>query len=174
MNKWFQKFKFDRRGYYSLILFGIIFGISLCAELVANDRPLIVKYKNHFYFPIFTSYSEKTFGGNFETAADFRDVYVKKLINQNGWMIFPLVPYSYNTITYDISSSAPSSPSKYNWLGTDDNGRDVVARLIYGLRTALIFGLILTFSSALIGIILGALQGYFGGLIDLFFQRFMD
>jgi microcin C transport system permease protein len=157
-----------------LIAFALIFFISLIAELVANDQPLILRYKQHFYFPIFVSYAEKTFGGDFETEADYRDPYVKNLIRQNGWMIFPLIPYNYKTINYALTSPAPSAPSKSNWLGTDDNGRDVLARLIYGLRLSLIFGLVLTVSSATIGITLGAVQGYFGGLIDLFFQRFME
>jgi microcin C transport system permease protein len=168
------KFKTSSRGYYSLIIFSIIFLICLFAELIANDKPLIVKYKDQFYFPIFTSISEKTFGGDFETGTDYKDPYIQKLIEEQGWMIFPIIPYSYSTINYNISSPAPSKPSKHNLLGTDDNGRDVLARIIYGLRISLIFGLTLTIISAIIGITLGALQGYFGGIFDLAFQRFME
>lgn len=166
--------KLSKKSHYCLIIFLSLFFFSLFAEFVAGDKPLIVSYKGDFYFPIFKSYAETAFGGEFETAADYRDPYVKNLINQNGWMVFPLVPFSYNTINYDITSPAPSKPSKINWLGTDDQGRDVIARIIYGIRISLIFGLILTVVSSAIGIFLGALQGYFGGLLDLFFQRFME
>ena len=174
MGQNFSKFKTSKRGYYSLIIFSIIFVTCLFAELVANDKPLVIKYKDQFYFPIFNSYSETAFGGNFETEADYRDPYVRNLIEKEGWIIFPIIPYSYSTINYNISSPAPSKPSKYNILGTDDNGRDVLSRIIYGLRISLIFGLTLTIVSAIVGIILGALQGFFGGIFDLTFQRFME
>ncbi len=168
------KFKKNRRGYFSLILFLFLFFISLFAELIANDKPLLVKYRGDFYFPIFKSYLETDFSGDFATEANYRDPYVKSLIDDNGWALMPLIPYSYNTINYAISKPAPTKPDAKNWLGTDDNGRDVLARLIYGLRISLIFGLILTFCSAIIGIILGAVQGYFAGLVDLVMQRFME
>jgi len=168
------KFKANRRGYFSFIIFLSIFLITLFAELIANDKPLLVKYRDNFYFPIFKSYIETDFGGDFATKANYRDPYLKELINKNGWMLMPIIPYSYNTINYAITKPAPTKPDYQNLLGTDDNGRDVLSRLIYGLRISLIFGLILTFFSATIGIILGALQGYFGGLTDLIMQRFME
>ena len=166
--------KLPKKSYYSLIIFLSLFILSLFAELIAGEKPLIVSYKNNFYFPIFSSYPETTFNGEFETETNYRDPYVKSLIGANGWMIFPLIPFSYNTINYDINSPAPSKPSKENWLGTDDNGRDALARIIYGIRISLIFGLTLTIISSVIGILLGAIQGYFGGLLDLLFQRFME
>ncbi|MCE3255908.1 MAG: OppC [Rickettsiaceae bacterium] len=169
-----HKFKKNHRGYFALILFLLLFFISLFAELVANDKPLLVKYRNHLYFPILKSYSETVFSGDFVTEANYRDPYLQNLINQDGWIIFPPIPYGPSTINYNISKPAPSAPDSQNWLGTDSNGRDVLARLIYGLRISLAFGLVLTFFSALIGIILGAVQGYFGGLVDLLFQRFME
>ncbi|MDA0902572.1 MAG: ABC transporter permease, partial [Proteobacteria bacterium] len=149
--------------------------VCLFAELVANDKPIIVKYDGKFYFPIInSSIIETTFGGDFETPTDYKDPYVQTLIKDKGWMIFPIIPYSYSTISYSNPDPAPSAPSKYNILGTDDNGRDVMARIIYGLRISLLFGLTLTAISAVIGVIMGALQGYFGGLFDLAFQRFME
>ena len=172
--QWWARFKSNRRGFYSLILFSAIFLICLFAELIANDKPLLLRYQNKFYLPILFSYSETQFGGDFATEADYRDPYLQKLIKQNGWLIFPPIPYNYGTINFSISSPAPSPPAKDNWLGTDDQARDVAARLIYGLRISLIFGLILSIFSSIIGIILGAWQGYFGGFIDLFFQRFME
>ena len=169
-----SKFKKNRRGYFSLIIFLLLFLTSSFAEIVANDKPLVVRYRGDFYFPIFISHSENIFGGDFSTQANYRDPYLKNLIKQDGWIIMPPIPYNYSTINYQIKNPAPTKPDRSNWFGTDDNGRDVLARLIYGLRISLIFGLILTLFSALIGIFLGAIQGYFGGLIDLVFQRFME
>ncbi len=170
----FSKFKKNKRGYISFIIFTFLFFITLFAELIANDQPLLVSFKSNFYFPIFKSYPEKTFGGVFETKTDFRDPTIENLINQDGWMIFPPIPFSYDTINYKASGPAPSKPSSSNILGTDDNGRDVLARVIYGLRISLLFGIILTFFSTALGIVLGAVQGYFGGLIDLSLQRFIE
>ncbi|MES2678158.1 MAG: ABC transporter permease [Pseudomonadota bacterium] len=169
-----SKFKKNHRGYFSLIFFLLLFFISLFSEIVANDKPLLVKYRGDFYLPVFKSYSENIFGGDFATPANYRDPYLKNLIEKNGWLIMPPIPYSYSTINYQIKNPAPTRPDRSNWLGTDDNGRDVLARLIYGLRVSLIFGLSLTFFSALVGIFLGAIQGYFGGMIDLVLQRFME
>jgi microcin C transport system permease protein len=168
------RFKKNRRGYFSLLLFSFIFITSLLAEVVANDKPLMVKYQDDFYFPIFKSYSETTFGGDFKTIPNYRDPYVKNLIKKDGWMLMPPIPYNYSTINYQITKPAPTSPDSQNLLGTDDQARDVLARLIYGLRISLIFGLTLTIFSAVIGVSLGALQGYFGGLLDLILQRFME
>ena len=150
------------------------FLFSIFANFIANDKPLLVKYNTNYYFPIFQSISETTFGGDFETEADYRDPYVKNLINSKGWMIMPIIPYSYNTIIRNIDVPAPSPPSRKNWLGTDDQARDVLARLIYGFRISILFGFTLTFFSMIIGVAAGATQGYFGGKTDLIFQRFME
>jgi microcin C transport system permease protein len=170
----FQKFKKNKRGYISLMVFGLMFITTSLAEFIANDRPLLVKFNDKIYFPIFSSISEKSFGGDLETNADFRDPSVKKLIENNGWMIFAPIPFSYDTVNFSIKNPAPSKPTATNLLGTDDNGRDVLARTIYGIRISLIFGITLTTFSAIIGISLGAIQGYFGGATDIFLQRFME
>jgi len=164
----------NKRGLYSFWIFFILFMISLFADFIANEKPLLIKYENEFYFPILQSYSETTFGGDFETEADYRDPFVKNLIHSSGWMIMPIIPYKYNTIIRDIDSPAPSPPTSKNWLGTDDQARDVLSRLIYGFRISILFGFTLTFFSMIIGVSAGAIQGYFGGKTDLFFQRFME
>lgn len=170
----FKAFKKNRRGYFSFIIFSFLFLFTLFAEFIANDKPLLVRFNDHFHFPVLIDYSEKFFGGEFATEANYRDPAVKKLINKNGWMIFPPIPFSYDTINYNIKTSAPSKPNLENILGTDDQARDVLARIIYGVRISLIFGLTLTFFSTILGITLGAIQGYFGGYYDLFLQRFME
>ena len=164
----------NKRGLYSFWIFFVLFIISLFADFIANEKPLLIKFENEFYYPILQSYSETTFGGDFETEADYRDPFVKNLINSSGWMIMPIIPYKYNTIIRDMDSPAPSPPSKKNWLGTDDQARDVLSRLIYGFRISILFGFTLTFFSMIIGVSAGAIQGYFGGKTDLFFQRFME
>ncbi len=169
-----NNFKNNKRGYYSFWIFSFLFIISLFANFIANEKPLLVQYNSNFYYPIFSFYSETTFGGDFETEADYKDPYVKNLIEENGWMIMPIIPYSYNTIIRDLSDPAPSPPSNKNWLGTDDQARDVLSRLIYGFRISILFGFTLTFFSMIIGVSAGAIQGYFGGKTDLFFQRFME
>ena len=193
-----QNFKANRRGYWSLWIFLVLFVLSLFAEFIANDRPLFVSYDGRWYFPVFVSYSETTFGGEFETAADYRDPYLQKLIAEKGGrMIWPPIRYSYSTHNLDLPTPAPSKPTwlltekeckqvverkglsgcrdlEYNWLGTDDQGRDIVARMIYGFRISVLFGLILTAVSSVIGVAAGAVQGYFGGWIDLLFQRFIE
>ncbi|HUK09672.1 MAG TPA: ABC transporter permease [Stellaceae bacterium] len=167
-------FRGNRRGYWSLWIFLAIFGVSLFSELIANDRPLLIRYDGAFYVPVFESYPETTFGGFFPTEADYRDPTVRKEIESRGWMIFPLIPFSYSTINHDLTGPAPSPPSAQDWLGTDDEGRDVVARLLYGFRISVLFALVLTVLSSLIGIAAGATQGYFGGVTDLLFQRFIE
>lgn len=167
----FQK---NKRGFYSAVIFLVIFTLTLFAELIANDKPLIIRYQNHFYFPVLSNYNETEFGGEFETKADYRDPFVQKLIEDKGWMLFPPIPFSFDTINFNLDTPAPAPPSKENLLGIDDNGRDVLARVIYGLRLSLIFGLTLTAITTAIGIIMGALQGYFGGWFDILFQRFME
>ncbi len=167
-------FRKNRRGYVSFWIFLGIFVVTLLANFVANDKPLLMSFKNHLYTPIFQSLPETFLGGDFATAADYRDPYVQKLVTQSGWMVWPPIHYSYNTINYNLPQPAPSPPSHDNWLGTDDQGRDVLARLIYGVRISLLFALALTVLSSAIGIAAGAVQGYFGGLIDLVFQRFIE
>lgn len=170
----FTKFKKNRRGYISFLIFSFLFFFTICAEFIANDKPLLMNFQGQFFMPIFQPTSEKFLGGELETEADFRDPFLQKLIKKNGWMIFPPIPFSYDTINYQIDSPAPSKPSMQNLLGTDDNGRDVLARVIYGIRISLVFGLILAFFSTIIGIFLGAIQGYFGGWYDLLLQRFIE
>jgi microcin C transport system permease protein len=193
-----ENFKAHRRGYWSLWIFLVLFTLSLVAEFIANDKPFLILYQGRPYFPIFVTYPETTFGGDFETAADYRDPYLQKLIaDKGGTMIWPPIRYSYDTHNLDLPTPAPSKPTwlltekecqpvlerkglkscsdlEYNWLGTDDQGRDVLARLIYGFRISVLFGLILTIISSIIGVAAGAVQGYFGGWIDLLFQRFIE
>ena len=169
-----DSFRRNRRGFWSLWIFLVVFLVTLFAEFIANDRPILVHFNGSWYFPVFADYPETTFGGEFPTAADYRDPAVKKLITAQGWMLWPVIPFSYGTINYDLPSPAPSPPSRVNWLGTDDQGRDVLARLIYGFRISVLFGLVLTALSSVIGVAAGAVQGYFGGLIDLGFQRFIE
>jgi microcin C transport system permease protein len=193
-----ENFKANRRGYWSFWIFMVLFVVSLFAELIANDRPFMIKYDGHLYWPAFKTYAETTFGGDFQTAADYRDPYLQKLIkDKGGSIVWPLIRYSYDTHNLDLPTPAPSKPTwlltedqcrsvvqkkgltgcrdlEYNWLGTDDQGRDVVARLIYGFRISVLFGLSLTIISSIIGIIAGGVQGYFGGWIDLGFQRFIE
>ncbi len=169
-----QRFKANRLGFSCFIVFSIIFILSLGAELIANDKPLLVKYENSFYSPAFKSYPETTFGGVFETEADYKDPVVQQLINNNGWAVWPLIEFSYQTPNLDLTVPVPSKPTAQNWLGTDDQGRDVLARILYGLRVSLLFGFALTLASALLGIAVGAIQGYYGGWIDLIGQRLLE
>lgn len=170
-----QNFRANRRGFWSLWLFMVLFFVTLFAELIANDKPLLVSYDGEAYFPIFIAYPETTFGGDFETETDYRDPFVQELIAEKGGSIYwPLIPYSYDTINLDLPVPAPAPPSAENWLGTDDQARDVMARLIYGFRISVLFGLTLTLFSSVIGVLAGAVQGYFGGWLDLGFQRFIE
>jgi len=169
-----QNFQSNKRGFYSFWIFSFLFIVSIFADFIANDKPLLIKFDQEYYCPIINEYPETIFGGDFETEADYRDPYVIKLIEDKGWIIMPLIPYTYNTIIRDLDVPAPAPPSKKNWLGTDDQARDVLARLIYGFRISILFGFTLTFFSMIIGVSAGAIQGYFGGKIDLFFQRFME
>ncbi|MFN8828777.1 MAG: ABC transporter permease [Labrys sp. (in: a-proteobacteria)] len=193
-----RNFRANKRGYWSMWIFLAVFIVTLGAEFVANDKPFLVKYDGGFYSPVFFAYSETTFGGDFETEADYRDPYlVGKIAEKGGWMIWPPIRYSYQTINRNPPTPFPSPPTwlltdaqcaeaaaktggttcrdlEWNWLGTDDQGRDVAARLIYGFRISVLFGLILTLVSSVIGIAAGAVQGYFGGWVDLGFQRFIE
>jgi microcin C transport system permease protein len=197
IRRW-QNFKANKRGYWSFWIFLVLFVVSLVAEFIANDKPLYVRYDGKSYFPVVFTYPETAFGGDFETAADYRDPFLQKLIaEKNGFMVWPVVRYSYNTHNLDLPTPAPSKPTwllteaqcqpvvervhlsgcrdlEYNWLGTDDQGRDVLARLIYGFRISVLFGLVLTIVSSVIGVAAGAVQGFFGGWTDLLFQRFIE
>jgi microcin C transport system permease protein len=193
-----ENFKANRRGYWSLWVFLFLFVVSLFAEFIANDKPFFVSFDGHYYFPALVSYPETTFGGDFETAADYRDPYLQKLIaDKGGTMLWPPIRFSYDTHNLDLPTPAPSKPTwllteaeckpmvekkhltgcrdlEYNWLGTDDQGRDLVARVIYGFRLSVLFGLALTIISSVVGVAAGAVQGYFGGWTDLLFQRFIE
>lgn len=170
-----MRFRANRRGYYSLWIFGFLFILSLGAELLSNDRPIIVQYQGEYYFPLFKNYPESSFGGDFETEADYTDPYVQDLLNQNGnWALYPPNPYSYNTINYFTHHPNPAPPSAENLLGTDDRGRDVLARLIYGFRLSVMFAFVLTAIGVVLGVFAGSLQGYLGGRFDLFAQRLIE
>jgi microcin C transport system permease protein len=169
-----KRFKASRRGFVSLWIFLGLFGLALFAEVLANDVPLLVKWNGRIYLPLLKSYTEKDFGGEFETAADYRDPHVRELIDGKGWMVWPPIPFSYRTINYDLPSPAPSPPTLVNWLGTDENGKDVLANLIYGFRLSVLFGLTLTIISSAVGVAAGALQGYYGGWVDIIGQRFIE
>jgi len=192
-----QNFKANRRGYWSLWIFLVLFVLSLCSELIANDKPIIASYKGEILFPVLIDYPEEKFGG-FYAVTDYRDPVIQDEIRANGWLVWPPVRYSYRTANDDIPEAAPAKPSwmyskdqrcsryplgvedpncaigNWNWLGTDDQARDVFARVIYGFRISVLFGLILTVCSAVIGVAAGAFQGYFGGMVDLLFQRFIE
>ena len=192
-----RSFKANRRGYWAMWIFSVLFLVTLFAEFVANDKPILISYKGEFYAPIFVDYPEEVFGG-FLPVTDYRDPVNQTEIEANGWMIWPPIRYSYRTVNNEVPTPAPSAPSwsftkeercarypagvddpncalgNWNWLGTDDQARDVLARLIYGFRVSVLFGLVLTLASAVIGVAAGAVQGYFGGWIDLVFQRFIE
>ncbi|MCK3779972.1 ABC transporter permease [Ensifer sesbaniae] len=192
-----QNFKANRRGYWSLWIFLVLFGLSLCAELIANDRPIVASYKGELLFPVAINYPEEKFGG-FLAETDYRSDFIRDEIEANGWMIWPPIRYSYQTVNSNIPHSAPTAPfwlmskeerctaypegvndrncvaGNLNWLGTDDQARDVMARMIYGFRISVLFGLTLTIASAVIGVTAGAVQGYFGGWTDLLMQRFIE
>ncbi|MDR2521128.1 MAG: ABC transporter permease [Spirochaetaceae bacterium] len=168
------RFKKNRRGFVSLWIFAVFFAISLFSEFIANDKPLVVYYKGAFLFPLFKNYSELAFGGEFDITADYRDKYIQNLLRENGFYVMPPIPFSFKTINYNLPVPAPSPPSGENLLGTDDRGRDVAARLLYGFRISVLFALALTVFSTAAGLILGALQGYYGGWFDLLFQRLIE
>lgn len=167
-------FKKNKRAYFSLIIFSILFILSLFSELIANDKPYIIKYDGNLYFPIIKNYEETIFGGDFPTPADYKDEYIANNIKNNGWMIMPPIEFSFNTVDYELNVPTPAPPTSKHLLGTDDEGRDVLARILYGLRISIIFAFVLTLISSVIGIIIGAIQGYFGGKIDMFLQRFLE
>ena len=169
-----QRFRSNRRGWWSLWIFVILFITTLLAEVIANDKPFVVYFKGEVYFPIVKAYPETTFGGDFLTEADYRNPYLSELIERDGWALWPIVRYHHRTVAWDLPVPAPAPPDRNHWLGTDDQARDVLARVIYGFRISVLFGFALTFISAIIGVSAVAVQGYFGGWLDLIFQRFME
>ncbi|MCJ7528035.1 MAG: ABC transporter permease [Methyloceanibacter sp.] len=193
-----EVFRLNGRGYWSLWIFLVLFGITLCSEFIANDKPILIKYEGQFYWPIFSAYPETEFGGVFETEANYRDAAVKEMIEQkNGWILWPPIRFSYDTPNKNPPMAFPVKPTwmltdedcklaiergfhpcdaslEWNWLGTDDQGRDLIARILYGFRLSVLFGLILTLLASVIGIAAGAVQGFFGGWTDLLFQRFIE
>ena len=169
------RFKRNRQGYWSLWLFCALVLVSLCAELVSNDKPLIVRYEGQTYFPMLRDYSEKTFGGDFDTPTDYLDPFIQQRLSADGnWALYTLNRYGPNTLNYFAKSPNPSAPTADNWLGTDDRGRDLLAQLLYGFRVSVLFGLALTATGVVLGVVTGAIQGFFGGKTDLAFQRFIE
>ena len=173
MRRW-QTFRANRRGYVSAIIFGVLFFVTACAELVANDRPILIFHDGSIYFPVFKDYPETTFGGTFATNANYKDPFVQQLIDEKGWALWPPIPFDYKTAVANLPGPAPTAPDGINWLGTDDNARDVMARAIYGFRISVLFGLILTVVATIVGVLAGAVQGFYGGWTDLLFQRFLE
>jgi len=170
-----RRFKRNKRGYYSLILFSLFISVSLVSEIISNDKPLLVIYEQNYYFPLWHQYPETRFGGDFETETDYRDPYILKQITGNGnYAFFPPNKHSFNSINLAIDGPVPSPPTSENILGTDDRGRDVFARLLYGFRLSALFGFSLTVVGTIVGIVAGSLQGFFGGKVDLYFQRFIE
>lgn len=173
LRRW-AAFKRNRRGFLSAIIFSVLFIVSLFAEFIANDRPIVVFYDGGIYMPVLKDYPETTFGGTFATGADYTDPFVQQKIADKGWAIWPPIPFSYRTAVANLPGPAPTAPDGVNWLGTDDNARDVAARVIYGFRISVLFGLVLTITSTIIGVLAGAVQGFYGGLVDLLAQRFLE
>ncbi|WP_425068991.1 ABC transporter permease [Reyranella sp.] len=167
-------FRSSKRGMISLAVFGLLFFVSLFAEFLANNKPILIRYDGAFYSPMVRDYPETTFGGDFPTNTVYSDPEVQKLIEAKGWILWPPIPYSYDTVLKGEGRTTLQPPSRQHWLGTDDSGRDVMARLIYGFRISVLFGLVLTLASTVIGIAAGAVQGYFGGVVDLLMQRFLE
>ena len=170
-----QRFKRNRLGYWSLVVFCVLVVASLFAELLSNDRPLIVRYEGSTYFPMVQDYPETTFGGDFETSTDYLDPFIREQLNRgDNWAVYAPNPYGPKTLNYFAKEPNPSTPTLDNWLGTDDRGRDLLAQLIYGFRVSVLFALALTFIGVVLGVITGAIQGFFGGKTDLAFQRFIE
>ena len=169
------RFRRNRLGFTSFVLFGVLLVLSLLAEVISNDKPLVVRYDGQFYFPLVKTYPEKVFGGDFDTETDYLDPFIREQFAKPGnWAVFPPNPYGAKTINYFAKSPNPSAPSRDNWLGTDDRGRDLLAQLIYGFRVSVLFGLALTAVGTLLGVAAGAVQGFFGGKTDLALQRFIE
>jgi len=174
-SSFWDKFLKNNRNKYSLYIFIILFVLSLFAEIISNDKPIILKMDEKIYFPIIISYTDKEFGGYFDTEADYKDDFIaSRLEEESNWAIFPINPHSYDSINISNSTPNPSRPSMHNYLGTDDRGRDVLARLIYGFRLSVLFAFVLTAIGIIIGVFFGAIQGYFAGRVDLYMQRFIE
>lgn len=169
------RFRRHRYGFWSLVIFLVLFAISLSAELISNDKPLVAAYHGKILFPVLTDYSEKTFGGDFDSPADYLDPFIRQQLTKGGnWAVYPLNHYRFDTLNYFATQPNPAAPSTENWLGTDDRGRDVFARLLYGFRISILFGLALTLSGVVLGLLAGAIQGYFAGRTDLYMQRILE
>ena len=169
-----DKYIKNKRSKVALVFLGIVMLISFFAEFIANDKPLLLKYEEEYYFPIFKVYTDARFGGDFPTEANYKDEFVRENIEEKGYMIMPLIEFSYNTVDYELNEPFPARPSKRHLLGTDEEGRDIVARLLYGVRLSIVFAFLLTFFSSILGICVGAIQGYFGGKVDIILQRFIE
>ncbi len=164
----------NTRAKYSLFVFVFVLLVSVFSEFIANDKPLLVRYDDQWYFPVVKEYTEIVFGGDFPTETNYKDPLIVDNIKAKGWMLFPLIPYSFNTVDYNLDKPTPSSPDRRHWLGTDDEGRDILARILYGIRLSVFFAALLTIVSSFIGIVVGAVQGFFGGKIDIIIQRFLE
>ena len=164
----------NKRAKVSWYILVVLFVLSLFSEIIANDKPILVKYDGGYYFPVVKVYTDAFFGGDFPTEANYKDAFIRDNIEENGYMIMPMVEFSYNTVDIELNEPFPSRPSKRHWLGTDEEGRDIFARILYGMRLSFVFAFVLTFLSSVIGILIGALQGYFGGKVDIFMQRFIE
>ncbi len=169
-----KAFRKNGRAFWSLAVFLTILILTFFSELIANDKPLIIKYNGEFLFPQASVYTDEFFGGDFPTEADYKDPFIRQKIEADGWMLMPLIPFSYNTVDYDLNVPTPTAPSSKHWLGTDDEGRDILARILYGIRLSVAFAFVLTLFSSLIGIFAGAVQGYFGGKTDIIMQRILE
>lgn len=169
-----RKFIKNKRGRVAYFLLLVVLFLSVFAEFIANDKPIFLKYQDEYFFPVFKVYTDARFGGDFPTEANYKDEFIRANINANGFMIMPPIEFSYNTVDYQLNQPFPAAPSSRHWLGTDEEGRDIVARLLYGIRLSFAFALLLTFLSSCIGIFMGAIQGYFGGKIDIVIQRFIE
>ncbi len=164
----------NKRSKAALVLLAVVLLLSVLAEFIANDKPLLVKYQDEYYFPVFKVYTDARFGGDFPTEANYKDTFIRENIEEDGYMIMPLIEFSYNTVDYELNEPFPAAPSARHWLGTDEEGRDIVARLLYGVRLSFAFAFLLTLFSSVIGIFIGAVQGYSGGKTDMILQRVIE
>ena len=169
-----DKYIKNKRSKVALIFLMCLMFLSLCAEFIANDKPILLKYQGEYYFPVFKVYTDARFGGDFPTEANYKDEFIKDNIEENGYMIMPLIEFSYNTVDFELNEPFPAPPSARHWFGTDEEGRDILARLLYGIRLSMVFAILLTVLSSALGIFFGAIQGYFGGKVDILLQRFIE
>ena len=169
-----DKYIKNKRSKVALVFLMCLMFLSLCAEFIANDKPILLKYQGEYYFPVFKVYTDARFGGDFPTEANYKDEFIKENIEENGYMIMPLIEFSYNTVDFELNEPFPAPPSARHWFGTDEEGRDILARLLYGIRLSMVFAILLTVLSSALGIFFGAIQGYFGGKVDILLQRFIE